>query len=341
MKHKREPNFANLAAVLEKKIPQRPTLFEFYLNDGLYQKYAGKAYREKPDDFFPAPESMIVAYQNLGYDYATIKGCDLTFKPLGKKRQATISANDNVKIFDRASFDAYPWPDVKAFDYTRLERAAQVLHPNAKLVVFGAGGVLENVITLMGYENLCMMLYDDPQLVEDVFEKVGQAFVDYYSIVAQYPTVGAVMSNDDWGFNTQTMLSVEDMRRLVFPWHKQIVRAAHQNGKYAILHSCGNYNAILKDVIDDMRYDARHSYEDTIVPVETAYEALRGRIGVLGGLDLNFMITATEEEIKTRAYALVEKSMQWGGYALGTGNSVPDYVPDSHYEAMIQCALDE
>ena len=41
MNVKRTPDFKNLAAVLEKKIPSRPTLFEFYLNDRLYKKYAG------------------------------------------------------------------------------------------------------------------------------------------------------------------------------------------------------------------------------------------------------------------------------------------------------------
>ena len=137
------------------------------------------------------------------------------------------------------------------------------------------------------------------------------------------------------------MLSVDDMRRLVFPWHKEIVRRAHQSGKYAVLHSCGNYSKIEEDIINDMKYDAKHSYEDNIIPVEKAYEAWRGKIAVLGGLDLNFMICADEEEIFRRSKALVEASMHYGGYALGTGNSVPDYVPDSHYEAMVRAALTE
>ncbi len=341
MNVKRTPDFKNLAAVLEKKIPSRPTLFEFYLNDRLYKKYAGQYYKEKENDFFPEPESVIMAYQNIGYDYATIKGCDLAFKKQGKKTQASVSANDNIKIYDRKSFEEYPWPDAKAFDYSRLNRASDVLHKDAKLVVFGAGGVLESVIVLMGYENLCLALYDDPQLVQDVFEKVGQTYVDYYSIVAKYPTVGAIMANDDWGFNTQTMLSIDNLKNLVFPWHRQISEVAHKNGKYAILHSCGCYKDIIDLVINDLKYDARHSYEDNIIPVEKAYEELHGKIGILGGLDLDFMIRSDEKEIEERARKLVEKSMQWGGYALGTGNSVPEYVPDSHYEAMIRCALIE
>ncbi|MBT9775672.1 hypothetical protein GPL15_03985 [Clostridium sp. MCC353] len=341
MKINREPDFRNIEAVLEKRIPSRPTLFEFYLNNRLYSKYGSPYFKERDNDVFPEYQGMIMAYKNLGYDYATIKGCDLSFKPLGKKTQRTISLNDNVKIWDRESFNKFPWPDPEEYDYSRLKEAEDFMPSGMKLIVFGAGGVLENVITLLGYENLCMLLYDDPQLVEDVFEKVGTIFIQYYDIVSKYPSVGAVMSNDDWGFNTQTMLSVDDMRRLVFPWHKEIVRRAHQAGKYAILHSCGNYSKIEEDIINDMKYDAKHSYEDNIIPVEKAYEAWRGKIAVLGGLDLNFMICADEEEIFNRSRTLVEASMRYGGYALGTGNSVPDYVPDSHYEAMIRAALVE
>lgn len=51
------------------------------------------------------------------------------------------------------------------------------------------------------------------------------------------------------------------------------------------------------------------------------------------------MITASPEEIFSRARKLVERSMEWGGYALGTGNSVPGYLPDDHYYALRDAAL--
>lgn len=336
---RREPDFRNIAAVLEKKVPSRPTLFEFFFNDRLYMRHAGPRYRRLSDGLFPETETMVAAFAALGYDYATVRGCDITFASTAAADGSTISQNGNVLITDRASFDAFPWPDAASADYSRLGDAESYLPHGMKLMVCGPGGVLENVISLLGYENLCLLLYDDPQLVEDVFERVGQTFVEYYRRCAAYDAVGALIANDDWGFNTQTMLSVQDLRRLVFPWHRQIAQIAHSHGKYAVLHSCGNYAAILDDILYDMKYDARHSYEDGIIPVETAYEQLRGRIAVLGGLDLNFMITASPEEIFSRARKLVERSMEWGGYALGTGNSVPGYLPDDHYYALRDAAL--
>ena len=38
---------------------------------------------------------------------------------------------------------------------------------------------------------------------------------------------------------------------------------------------------------------------------------------------------------------MLERTEKRGGYAPGTGNSVPDYVPDENYFAMISAALEE
>ena len=130
------------------------------------------------------------------------------------------------------------------------------------------------------------------------------------------------------------------MRRFVFPWHKKLVAAAHAAGRPAILHSCGNLAPVMDDIIDDIGYDGKHSYEDAILPVEEAYERYGSRIAVLGGMDVDFVCRSTPEKIYERSRAMLEKTRGRGGYALGTGNSVPPYVPQAHYFAMIRAALD-
>jgi uroporphyrinogen decarboxylase len=208
-----------------------------------------------------------------------------------------------------------------------------------KLIVMGPGGVLENVTFLVGYEGLCYLLADDPELVEEIFDAVGSRLVKYYEAALQYDSVGACISNDDWGFNTQTMLSVPDMRKYVFKWHTKIAATIHNAGRPAILHSCGQLSAVYEDIITDMKYDAKHSYEDKIQPVEAAYDALNPRIAVLGGLDLDFVCRKTPREVYGRACAMLEKTRERGGYALGSGNSIPYYVPLENYLAMIAAAV--
>ncbi len=340
MRHSRPPRFDNLLAVLQCRKPDRPTLFEFFLNGPLYRKLAGQAWSDDPAPL-PQNRNLVAAFKAAGYDYATVYGSTLRF-PGGEHDAAqTISLNQGARITNRSSFNAYPWPDPDALDYSTLRTIAPALPPGMKLIVCGPGGVLENVITLVGFDNLCYLLADDPGLAEDIFAAVGRRLVRHYELAAAYETVGACISNDDWGFKTQTMLSVADMRRYVFPWHVKIVEAIHKAGKPAILHSCGEAREIMEDIITVMRYDGKHSYEDVIMPVEEAYARWGGRIAIMGGIDVDFIIRSSPEAITERSRAMLQRTAAKGGYALGTGNSVPPFIEDAKYFAMTRAALED
>jgi uroporphyrinogen decarboxylase len=336
----RKPDFKNLAEVLERRRPSRPTLFEFYLNPRLYKELARGAGAEVASRNDHFAESTI-AYEAAGYDFVTVNasGFNIVDAPFHEGAK-TQSWNEVSMINDRESFDAFHWKEPGDYDDGSLARMKDYLPQGMKVIPWGPGGVLENLCMLVGYENLCYMIHEDSTLVEDICERIGNILLKYYSRVLEHDFVGAIISNDDWGFRQQTMLSVKDLRRFIFPWHRRIVELTHAKGRYAILHSCGNHKEIIDDIISDMKYDAKHSYEDNIIPVEIAYEELKGRIAVLGGIDVDYMVRSDICEIRKRSTKLLEQTEKSGGYALGTGNSVPEYIPDSHYYAMIQTAWD-
>ena len=87
-----------------------------------------------------------------------------------------------------------------------------------------------------------------------------------------------------------------------------------------------------------MKYDAKHSYEDNILPIEEAYERWGSRIAILGGIDVDFICRSTPEEVYNRACGILERVGGRGHYALGSGNSIPYYVPVENYFAMISAA---
>lgn len=330
-----DPDFENLLAVLRRQKPSRPTLFEFFLNEALYRKIAGADANESLEDHDHA-RMLVRAFMRAGYDYVTLYASDLSFPTGDIEQMASRSLDSSAIISDTATYDAYTWPDPAAFSYSRLDVIGGELPQGMKIVVCGPGGVLENVMQLVGFEGLCLMMADDAELVERLFADVGSRLVEYYRVAAAHPAVGALISNDDWGFSGQTMLSPTDMRRYVFPWHRRIVEAIHAAGKQVILHSCGNLEAVMEDIIDDMKYDAKHSYEDKICPVEDAFERWGGRIATMGGIDLDFICRAEPAQITARAQAVLDRTADRGGYALGSGNSIPYYVPDDNYFALIE-----
>ena len=107
-------------------------------------------------------------------------------------------------------------------------------------------------------------------------------------------------------------------------------------GKPFLWHSCGCIFSIMDDVIA-LGIDAKHSNEDVIAPYERWIELYGSRIGLLGGIDVDLLCRKEPAEVfevvleRGRRYRSMAR-----GYALGSGNSIPDYVPVDGYLALVR-----
>ena len=177
-----EPDFNNLLAVLRREVPARPTLFEFFLNDRLHERLAPMA--SIPAGPYRAERQVLQAYCRAGYDFANVRVPDFEF-PTGRDFSTrTMSLSADGLIVDWTSYESYPWPDLQTADTAVFDALAAVLPDGMKLIAYGPGGVLENVTEIVGFEKLCLLLADEPDLVECIFEAVGETLVRYYEIAA-------------------------------------------------------------------------------------------------------------------------------------------------------------
>jgi uroporphyrinogen decarboxylase len=336
-----QPDFNYLLSCLKREPTERPVLFEFYMNDNVYNIFTEGVDLPNGDKDFTDRVRMMLAFCNMGYDFATMLPPEqYRFPIIGEHHTntRTYSLNEGSHIDSWEAFESYPWPNYSTGDYRYLEKVFPYIPEGMKLIPSGPGGMEEIVISLTGYENLCFLMIDNPELVDALFEAVGSRLVSYYRDLCTFDEVGACISNDDWGFNTQTLLSPQQMQRWVFPWHQKIADTIHASGKPAVLHSCGNIYPIFDWVTDRMKYEGKHSYEDSILPVEDAWERYHDKIAIMGGIDVNYMIMESEKAVYERSSALLERTQSKGAFALGTGNSVPDYLPTEKFIAMLKAA---
>ncbi|HPF42903.1 MAG TPA: uroporphyrinogen decarboxylase family protein [Bacillota bacterium] len=335
------PDFHNLELVLKKQKPPRPVMFDFIIGDEKTRMLAKEDYRDETE--LDRVVTTLKAFENAGYDHSPIivRGLDFTRKTdRSHQNVQTKSLNSGATITSRETFESYKWPELSDCDFSIIHKAGKHLTKGVLFVPFSLDGILENTIGIVGYENLCYMLYDDYDLAADIFKNVGTRIAEYFEICLNYSEVGAVLLNDDWGFNSQTMVPPDILRKHVFPWYQKVAEKAHKMGKYALLHSCGYYQDIIDDIIDVIKIDGRHSYEDKIVPVENAYRELNPRLAILGGMDVDFLSRSQPSQIYARCVKMLKLSAKSGGYALGSGNSIPDYISNENYLAMLKAAYD-
>jgi uroporphyrinogen decarboxylase len=358
-----EPNFQRLEAVLWREQPDHVPLYE-HLVDGMMMQ----AILHRPAPHFHAPGGAEKApdgkkeerlrgkkaylqylwdfFGGLGYDYIPFEiGMNLfrlnvavsnREEPLGRTSRGWVDDSRST-IANMEEFEEYPWPTPEtAIDYELLEAADAILPPKVQLVSGVAGGVQEHVLQLVGLNRFSRALHTDKPFVQAMFDKIGELIEGVDKIIAEYRCVGAMRMGDDMGYKTETTLSPKILRTYVFPWHKKIATVAHRAGKPFILHSCGNLTEVIDDLINYVRIDAWHSFQDIVIPVTTAKDKYGDKVAILGGVDLDVLTRGTLPEVEQKTKAILDHCKKGGGYALGSGNSIPNYIKVENYLAMLE-----
>ena len=233
-----------------------------------------------------------------------------------------------------ADFEHYPWPKVNQIDLTSLEWMEKNL-PEGMGCYELTTHVFEMVSFLQGYECLCYNLFDAPELVAAICERIGRFYTDFTELICDFDCMSLVWGSDDFGFRSTTMTSPEFLRERILPWHRECARIAHEHGKPYLLHSCGNLDAVMVDLIEIVGIDGKHSFEDTILPVTEAYERYGQRISILGGIDVDFLCRSGDKAIRRRVHETLDVCLPGGGYCLGTGNTVANYIPLDNFLVML------
>lgn len=350
------PDFATFRRVLTgEQPPARVHLIELSMDQpimrALVERYGGGTWFVWDQGFQATPpepyyRQVVDLYYRLGYDCAPIWATwpnhpdpkqrigDDTASTTGAQRRWVEEGQGLITSW--ADFNAFPWDAIRP-DPRPVAYAARHLPAGMKLTVNTTffEHIFEN---LLGIEGLSYLLADDPALVEAVFARWGQIVLAYYQAVIGHEAVGAIFHADDMGFKTSTLISPRDLRRLVLPWLRRFAALAHAHGKLFLLHSCGNLfrQGIMDDLIDTVGIDGYHSFQDVILPVSEFKARYGHRVATLGGLDMDKLARLDEPALRAYIRETIDAGMRGGRFALGSGNTIANYIPLDHYVIMLE-----
>lgn len=337
------------------EVPARPPLAELFL-DYEVERAIGKDHLGLPwaepsmdrQQMSVYLRNRTEVYYRMGYDYIRMSGgVDFPGAYIDAPDTAEMSRGNRQwaneirgPVASWADFEAYPWPDPSKLNLWPYEYAATHLPEGMGLFVCPTSGFLEIPLDMLfGYQNLCYLVYEQPELVEAVFRRVGEIIYGTYERLVGLPHLRGFFQGDDMGFKTGTLLSPTHLRALVLPWHKKLASLAHVNGLVYLLHSCGNLEGIMHDLIEDVGIDARHSYEDEGNSVLDFKRRYGDHVTVLGGVDVDKLARLPEPELRAYVRRIMDACMPGGRFAMGSGNTVCNYVPLENYFVMVEEAL--
>ena len=339
-----ENDYRHMLAVLNNQRPQRLPIYEHIISPEIMEQvlnvqFGGLIEGDDTglDEFF---RQYCRFFQEMTYDTVSF---EITITDQLPDHGAIMGGRPGP-IQNRQDFESYPWDDLAEIYWGTADRQFKALSrclPAGMKALGGVGnGVFEISEDLVGFQYLAYLSQDDPALFADLYHKIGDLmvtiwvrFLDRYSddfVICRF--------GDDLGFKTSTLVSPVMIRTHIIPQYRRVIDMIKSAGKPFLWHSCGKIFEIMEDVID-LGIDAKHSNEDVIAPFDRWIELYGDRIGLLGGIDVDLLCQKEAPEIVVE---VVEKGTRFRdsarGYALGSGNSIPEYVPVEGYLAMIEGA---
>ena len=339
-----EPDFNNILEAVYNKKPKRLPFYEHIIDVSIMEKILNRKFSdlyygtgEEKREFF---KNFVSFFINTGYDTVSFECLISAVMP----ESGALYKNKSGAIKNRSDFKSYPWDDIPDIFFNKYDEDFMLLReamPKGMKAIGGPGnGIFECAQDIAGLSNLCLIAADDPQLYRDLFFKVGETIFLIWQrfLKKEYSDVYVIgRFGDDLGYKTATIINPKDITNLIIPQYKRIIKIIHEAGKPFILHSCGNIFSIMEDLIES-GIDAKHSNEDTIAPFCEWQKRYSKKIAIFGGADMGFLCTADDKSIKEYVNDILKSSSEFTGFAFGTGNSIPDYIPVQNYLIMLETA---
>jgi uroporphyrinogen decarboxylase len=138
------------------------------------------------------------------------------------------------------------------------------------------------------------------------------------------------------GYRNGTFFSLQMYRDILKPVQKRAIEWAHEKGIVAHLHSCGNINAFMPELLD-IGLDALNPLE-VKAGMDPAHlkKAFGDRLVLHGGI--NAMLWNDIDRIEVEIRKLLPILKENSGYIFQEDHSIPDSVSLANYRRIVQIA---
>lgn len=203
---------------------------------------------------------------------------------------------------------------------------------------FIGSGPMQLAALLRGMERIMVDLYDNEQLVYDLFDLCTDAVIKNANFL-----IKAKPDLFSFGDSTAGLISRDLYKKYAFPFEKKLIEEVKKLGIPVFMHICGNSMHIIDlmaktgaDVLElDYKNDIKKCRE--IMGKDPGNNpAIQGNINPVAKI-----MNGTYDEIyKESAELIRDLEGLKGGFILSPGCEVPPYTPSENIDAMVKASKD-
>lgn len=200
--------------------------------------------------------------------------------------------------------------------------------------------VFERLWLLRGFANALMDPYLDYRnfcRLRDQIVEIDVAMIDCWL----ERKADGIFFSDDWGTQTDLLMSPADWRKYYKPAYERIFRRAREGGAHVWFHSCGNITAIIPDLVD-LGVNVLNPVQPQAMDVHSLAREFGGKICFYGGVDSQGTLTSGRpEDVRREVHMLVELFGKCnGGYIGAASQSIMPETPLDNVIALYEAFLE-
>ena len=319
-----KPDFTNLKNILMLKDKKHVPIFEASIHNSIKEKILGKPFLTIKDE--------IDFDLKMGYDFVPIAtGIIKPAESIGKNIETT------GVIAGEKEFLQYDWMKADDYDYGQFHEASKIIPENMKIIGIG-GKIFTATWMLIGFNNFCIKLIEEPGFVKKVFEKIGSLQFDVFKKVIENNDVGAYFISDDIAFSNGVLISATALREYLFPWYKKMGDICRKKDIAFIYHSDGNTAEIIDDLIE-CGFCAHHPIEPKALNIIDIKNKYKDKLCLMGNIELDTIIRGVPEDIENLVIHNLQNIAKDSFYVGGSSNSIPKEVKLENYLKMNETFL--
>lgn len=197
--------------------------------------------------------------------------------------------------------------------------------------------LFERLWSLRGMTNALMDFYLYPTQVHKLLRKI----TDFYLVALERGKnecqLDGVIISDDIGTQTGPFFSHELFQQFLKPYYKELIAKAHSVGMHFWLHTCGNVEMFIPDLIE-IGLDVLHPIQKYTMEEKKIADQFGNDICIWAGFDVQQIIPfGTPDEVRKEVRFMIDTYYRpEGRLILTAGNGITGDTTVESYEALLE-----
>jgi uroporphyrinogen decarboxylase len=249
-----------------------------------------------------------------------------------------------AKATSLADLAEYQWPEPNWWDFSQIGSAAKKISANGTYHLrFRAGSVFENAWQLRGMDQFMVDLATEPNMATYIMDRLIEVIVENTRRALELAgdLIDMVYFYDDIGAQERLMISKNMWRRLIRPYHQQIVDVARAFGKQVMYHCDGAIHSLIPDLID-LGIDLLNPIQPGAKNMDpaTLKQDFGEKLAFHGGIDIvGTLPHGKPEDVAAEVRDRVHVIGKGGGYIMSSSHHIQPDTPIENILTMYDLDL--